>query len=231
MRKRPILFTGENVNRILADQKWQTRRVLRGFEKRGHFSTMGLEGGRFGAFFHDSIPDDPCPIFVPSPFGSRGDRLWVKETFAIGKGYDADPAQNLARAKISEIKASKEGFRPKIWYRADEGDKRPGRGQWRPSIFMPEWASRVELEIVRVWVERLNAISEADARAEGVLPFFTAYPGIGRDQRITSGELARDAEHRASYAVLWDSINDGDAGSSWKANPWVWCIEFSRREA
>lgn len=227
MRKRPILFTGENVNRILADQKWQTRRVLRGFETRGHFSTMGLEGGRFGAFFHDSIPDDPCPIFVPSPFGSRGDRLWVKETFAIGKGYDADPAQNLARAKISEIKASKEGFRPKIWYRADESDKRPGRGRWRPSIFMPEWASRVELEIVRVWVERLNAISEADARAEGCSGFDPEPRSEGGTVYYWKGRSAAP-DPRAHYRHLWESIN---GSGSWESNPWVWCIEFSRREA
>jgi hypothetical protein len=70
------------------------------------------------------------------------------------------------------------------------------------------------------------AITEEDAKAEGAIPFFERFPSIGRDQCITTGELAAEAEHRASFAVLWDEIN-GDR-AIWKSNPWVWRVEFRK---
>lgn len=74
---------------------------------------------------------------------------------------------------------------------------------------MPRWASRITLEVVGVRVERLQEISEADAKAEGV----TVYDG---------GVCYRDG-----YAALWDQIN---GPGSWAANPWVWVVEFQRLE-
>ncbi|MEB6412528.1 hypothetical protein [Enterobacter vonholyi] len=80
--------------------------------------------------------------------------------------------------------------------------------RWTPSIHMPRWASRILLEITVVRVEQLNDISEEDARSEGI-----------------SGSSARDLKE--AYAALWLSIYGSD---SWRANPWVWVIEFKRIE-
>ncbi|WP_395275112.1 hypothetical protein V1577_20235 [Enterobacter bugandensis] len=80
--------------------------------------------------------------------------------------------------------------------------------RWTPSIHMPRWASRILLEITDVRVEQLNDISEEDARSEGI-----------------SGSSARDVKE--AYAALWRSIYGSD---SWRANPWVWVIEFKRIE-
>jgi hypothetical protein len=93
---------------------------------------------------------------------------------------------------------------------------------------MPRWASRLVLEVTGVRVERLCDISEADAQAEGVAPFFEVYKGMGQEQTISTGERAADAPHRASFACLWDEIN-GDR-ALWKSNPWVWVVEFKRAE-
>ena len=101
-------------------------------------------------------------------------------------------------------------------------------GKWTPAIHMPRWASRLTLEVVSVRVERLNDISEEDAQAEGVAPFFEVYKGMGQEQTISTGERAADAPHRASFACLWDEIN-GDR-ALWKSNPWVWVVEFKRAE-
>jgi len=91
---------------------------------------------------------------------------------------------------------------------------------WRPSIFMPRWASRITLEIVKVRVERLQGISEADATAEGT-------PAVE-----TKGEVQSDGNirplvisARSLYSALWTRIT---GPGSWDANPWVWVIEFQR---
>lgn len=81
--------------------------------------------------------------------------------------------------------------------------------KWTPSLHMPRWASRILLEITGVRVERLRSMSQDDARAEGVI--------------AASGPM----EAGLAFRELWDSIYGEE---SWKANPWVWVIEFKRVE-
>ncbi len=95
---------------------------------------------------------------------------------------------------------------------------------------MPRWASRITLEVTGVRVERLQAISEADAVAEGVAR------ARGRDVPAAMGggvETWRDyldadswrTSAQSSYFSLWASIN---GHGSLAANPWVWVVEFRR---
>lgn len=129
-----------------------------------------------------------------------GRRLWVRETWS--------------RAKLLSSH--------ELFYRAD-GEHQAGRqlalsyhereDRWRPSIHMPRWASRITLEITGVRVERLQEISEADAKAEGI----TVWEG----DRLQRG----DSAGRQDFAALWESIN---GSGSWDLNPWVWCISFRR---
>lgn len=86
--------------------------------------------------------------------------------------------------------------------------------------------ARLRRRVTSVTVERLQDITEEQAKAEGVEPFFTRFPQIGRDQTLTTGERAADAEHRASFAVTWDALYGDREGLLWKANPWVWDIGF-----
>ena len=76
---------------------------------------------------------------------------------------------------------------------------------------MPRWASRIALEIIAIKVERLQDISEADARAEGVTP--------------TAFERLNDNWGGVLYRKLWESIH---GPGSWDANPWLWVIQFQR---
>ena len=97
----------------------------------------------------------------------------------------------------------------------------PGH-KWRPSIHMPRWASRITLEMTGVRVERLQAISEADAHAEDA--HFHDGRGIGHScWRHDDGAVHADA--RSAFARLWESLH---GARSWDANPWVWAIEFRR---
>lgn len=129
------------------------------------------------------LPPRPCPYGVP------GDRLWVRETWCAD-GLD-------------------DGSAPLYHFRAD-GDHDP-EATWRPSIFMPRTACRIVLDVTGVRIERVQDISEADAKAEG--------PELLPDPMQDTPRRWRD-----SYRTLWDSINGKRA--PWDSNPWVWVVEF-----
>lgn len=134
------------------------------------------------------------------PYGLIGDRLWVKETFRPQDGMTTYCQHQ------DEIEYRADGDRP----------KEPTDCHWKPSIFMPRWASRITLEITGVRVERLNEISEEDAIAEGVEPLSHGFKNyLGADLQC--------GDARMSYMSLWESIN---GAGSWAKNPWVWCISF-----
>lgn len=214
-KERPILFSGAMVRAIREDRKTQTRRVIKPQPDRKLKAGEGDPGFWFVESYHS--PAWKCP------YGKPGDRLWVRETFS----RDATSMYPC----------------PPVWYRASESiesdgihtcpkdkqlpwadclacwEERHGKFKWRPSIFMPRWASRITLEVTGVRVERLQEISEADAKAEGIEELSHGF----RDY------LQRDVQMDAvsSYESLWESIN---GAGSWDANPWVWVIEFKRLE-
>ncbi|EPM81266.1 hypothetical protein A249_31829, partial [Pseudomonas syringae pv. actinidiae ICMP 18804] len=104
----------------------------------------------------------------------------------------------------------------------DHGMKSPaesGYAGWTPSIHMPRWASRILLEITAVRVERLQDISEDQARAEGV-QLYTDHAELGKWWHV-DGIETYSADPRKSFELLWTSV-----GSDWNANPWVWVVEF-----
>jgi hypothetical protein len=163
-------------------------------------------------------PDDQRWTVTP-----HESRLWVKETHALSLRDPAD-AENALTTEAHwwdqpVYAADKQSGE---WERDGERIAPP----WRPSIFMSRWASRITLDVTGVRIERLQDITEEDAKAEGVRPFFERFECIGQDQCLATGERAADAPYRAAYAVLWDEIN-GDT-SNWKSNPWVWRIAFNR---
>lgn len=204
MKERGMIFNAEMVRAILDGRKTQTRRVMKPQPEQcprgGHwwpsnvFKTMlhvenEMQNGEGG---WGGLVGDACP------FGKPGDRIWVRETWAEA-GASA-PDLKLYRANYPEhVPSHYENVPP-----ADEI-------RWTPSIHMPRWASRITLEITGVRVERLNDISECDAKAEGA---------------PTECTLIGD-KHYPGFRSLWKSIYGDD---SWQANPWVWVIEFKRIE-
>lgn len=173
-----ILMSTESSKAILEGRKTQTRR------------TRGLSiindppqrdaGWQLVAVFQDggarfATPNGNGDITLKCPYGGYGDRLWVREGFYSEAGD--------------------------VWYKAD-GQTAPMLIKWRPSIFMPRWASRIILEITEIRVEKLNCMTESDAHAEGV------------DNLVT-------------FMLLWDKLNK-KRGYEWKKNCWVWVLEFHK---
>lgn len=195
MKERPILFSAPMVQALLEGRKTQTRRIVK----------PQPEWAKYGAMFWKH---KVAMIHVHAcPHGKPGDRLWVKETHAFIWPDEYEP-ENLKDCNI-EYRSDTDGKAlPGDWPEESRDD--PERPKWRPSIFMPRWASRILLEITAVRVERLQDISEDDAIAEGCF-------ALG-DCECTAVRQYRD---------LWESIN---GTTSWGANPWVWVVEFRRVE-
>jgi hypothetical protein len=97
-----------------------------------------------------------------------------------------------------------------------------GFRSWRSSTTMPRWASRLTLEVVSVRVERLQAITEADARAEGLES--SVDDGVTYWGPVGKGHF----DPRVAYRSLWESLH---GPGSWAANPWVWVVGFRRCDA
>lgn len=196
MGDRPILFSASMVRAILEGRKTQTRRACKPQPDAGCIGNIGPGI----PFIRGERRDIRCP------YGQAGDWLWVRETFGyLRQFYECD-----ADASGSVI------------YRADGEPKGCHGTAWRPSIHMPRWASRIHLEVIDIRVERLNDISEADARAEGAM--YHDGQGIGHSGwRHDYKDVHADA--RSSFARLWQEIN---GPGSWAANPWVWVVEFKR---
>lgn len=168
------------------------------------------------------------------PYGSPEERLWVRETWCLAHPACADDMSDAAGRPRGPEKYAGSDEHWFAYYRAtdpgvvhsEDRDKSP----WRPSIFMPRWASRITLEITEVRVQRLQEIGEDDARAEGVESYTPPHGHISPNQRVPGPgfDCCRlgDQPHRLPFADLWDSINGKRA--PWSSNPWVWCLTFRR---
>lgn len=230
MKERPILFSGPMVRAILEGRKTQTRRVVKcDLYDIERLATPGEWND--GRAHPKMIPYENwgekrgCGLFVsttgtifamPCPFGKPGDRLWVREAWETCAIYDSySPSQIDSGAAL-------------LWI-ADNSKRINGPENWgkiRPSIFMPQWASRITLEITGIRVERLQDITEEDAIAEGVGHGFQMNAGWPDYQHINKSgicELTQDTAW-ASFSTLWDSIKGKK--HPWASNPWVWVINF-----
>jgi hypothetical protein len=124
-------------------------------------------------------------------YGSAGDALRVRERW----GY---------RRQFEQPRARDGGA---IVYAADPHSIRLTGRAWRPSRYMPRLASRINLHITALRIERLRDITPADARAEGF------------DQACDFADPVQ------WFANIWDQIN-ANGGYSWLENPWVWVVSF-----
>jgi len=217
MKESPILFSAPMVRAILDGRKTQTRRILRTDAPHVYCISDGVTA-EWGPADEDGDPIDAPPFRCP--YGATGDRLWVRETWAV-----VDDHHDTVSLEAALDSARKGCPWAGIIYKAGHGggaydeDHRVG-GCWRPSIHMPRWASRLTLEVTDVRVERLQSITERDARAEGMERSVDGrWLEPGPDGPTLS--TARDA-----FAKLWDSINGEHA--AWASDPWVWAISFRR---
>ena len=193
MKERPILFTGEMVRAILNGRKTQARRPFK-------FRETNEPPPRPDLF-------NPKHVTQPPPLGTIGDRLWVRETWGLMSFHDPT---DWCGGSIKGVPESE--LREQFLVEHAANWKLPNESSyWRPSIHMPRWASRINLEITAVRVERVQEITDFDAFQEG------AKSEAGR---ITGPYCMSFSQ---GFRTIWQSIY-----GNWDTNPWVWVYEFRR---
>ncbi|MFW3880138.1 hypothetical protein ACKLLY_04220 [Klebsiella pneumoniae subsp. pneumoniae] len=230
--ERGMIFNGEMVRAILDGRKTQTRRPIKW--KQTRFTEIGeREDGSKWPWSEDA--EHACDFWHPCPFGAVGDRIWVRETWGVAShafsddGLMIDWVPDRPATAIHEMPFGNGYYSGYAIYAADGdftwGDDdgyEDGRSCWKPSIHMPRAASRILLEITDVRVERLNSIHDVDAMREGIQNLTTcSHSDFGIPGVVNAQHPVR------AFQLLWESIYGAD---SWRANPWVWVIEFKRVE-
>jgi hypothetical protein len=234
MTERPIIFYAASMRAIIAGTKMQFRSVMRPQPSIHHWNCLPdyehivkimscADGYHARSSHRHGDRYDWDGQWIHNRIGSPGDRLWCRETWTVVSsepGCGCDCKTPLCPHEHVE-------------YRADTGDKYPGHWpddcgddpqcwRWRSSSNMPRWASRVTLEVTGVRVQRVQDISEEDAKAEGM----TCRSDLAWDESVGRDDpyaVAVSRGHRAAYREAWDYLNPK---RPWKSNPWVWVISF-----
>lgn len=220
MTERPILFSKPMVQAILDGRKTQTRRVVKTVSspKYGELYPVNSEG----IGYYLALGDDNDKLISHYKSGKVGDVLWVREShYRFGKwvkngltksgkqAWKFKPESNFGNIRYMDnppASIESNSYRKMGWYQ-------------RPSIFLPYDCARIWLKITDIRVERLQDISEEDAKAEGVHAFDDeAY----KDYQFDVGHYSRA---RGSFFSLWISINGEESHYN---NPWVWVVEFEK---
>jgi hypothetical protein len=218
MKERPILYSTPMVRGMLNGSKTQTRRVVKPQPINEDGSIY--DGKVWGPEMYEPVAYDRHGEMVPGPevfgiytedwgvkcpYGKPGDQLWVRETWRKVEPSECGCSEACSHGSSAyDYRATGSG---------DEDTK------WKPSIHMPRRASRIQLEITGIRVERLQDISDDDALAEGVI----SYPVGNLTVFGVEGTKIEKLHPRAAYLALWDEINGRGSAD---ANPWVWVVEF-----
>ena len=185
-RTRHLIFNTVSIRAILDGSKTETRRVLK---------PQPVGAPKWWVSWTPTRPLLNCNKERAAAWHNLpGDRLWIREAWARRWGDVAEFSQSRAN----------------VIYRADGSERREVLAGWRSPIYMPRWASRIDIELTAVWVERLQDIHPHSISAEGV-------------SDCAMGQMEN------TFAAGWDAIN-AKRGYPWASNPWVLCRRFRRVE-
>ncbi len=221
-RNRGWIAHAHEVRAILDSRQSQFRRVFK--PQPGPFQYLDYDEGRGWHFWHDVVTYEPGSLVmgadqeygdeIKCPFGKPGDRLWLREKWAMDQVYDR-----------RHPRYGNDLFTR--WYAADDSRAGPTncndqRGKWRSSVTMPCWASRLTLEVADVRVEQIQDISEEDIKAMGITPIMVDSGGVQ-----PWGAAIDVADYCEPFIESWESVN-AKRGFGWDVNPFVWCVSFER---
>ena len=210
---RPILYSPAMVRARHDGRKTQTRRVMKpqpfdsGFYRgeieattshhRDLPTTVRFNAGAVGG---GAILEQVAEC----PFGKPGDLLWCREAWFAEPRFDHLPPREIPKGSP-------------IWYAAD-GRRLAEAGKPRSARFMCRWMSRSTDRLTDIRPERLQDISEEDAKAEGAACLVMDDEGKFYERD--------DGTYRTGFCGLWNSLHEKD-GHGWDVNDWLWVLTYS----
>ena len=223
---KPILFNTEMVRAILDGRKTTTRRVIKNGKRtpteigREKFYTYvdELNGKPFyGAGFYndsdifcvDGLYHTDAEYFKMQY--QVGDILYVRETALIQSMKNFDKKVKMyfkADDTLVEFDVSEEEYNRLLKYEYP-------KNRWLSPYWLTKETVRIFLRVTGVTAERLQDITEEQAKKEGFKSNGISIVGA-----------------RCEFVELWNStIKKQDLDKyGWNANPYVWVIEFERCE-
>lgn len=238
MADRPLIFSAPMVKALLAGRKCQTRRILKpqpiGFPWFWEGDEVDPVPGWFDGY---EVGRTPCgaperEVNVPlkgMPY-AVGDRLWCREAWRLDSMNDDTSPADFVRGLAEQGMSGPNGL---VRFEADERDAWGDEytlpvGRLRPSIHLPRQLSRLALVVTEVRIQRVQEISEADARAEGIFE----RGSVGDSMAHSTWTWQRtgwryDTPHDA-YKALWTEIHGPGA---WQRNDWVAALTFTVHRA
>ena len=232
-------------------REWEVRAIRRGMKTQLRLPVSGVPetGPNSGAPIREIVPsllanshgdlwdvryDDDNPRAVRCPFGATGNRLWAREPFArngfdVGERvyYRADGASQF----MGEMRESNGNVTRYFTDRWEKNGERRSGSDWNPATRMPRWASRLTLEVESVRVQRLHALTDADAASECAEQYIDSLDGRAwdiaverwcRNTKIVTPDAFK-ASQKGAFVLTWDRrFRD----TPWKCNPWVWALTF-----
>ena len=200
-----ILFTPDLIKAIPEGRKTQTRRIMK---LNGEVPRIGVDDATFKRNLE---------ITKAKPRYQVGETVYIKERALYWDG-GAGGCSDVVYQDDSDIPQLLEDNNllliPRELINISEGQSVVGKWKWRSPRFMPEWAARYFIKITSATPQRLQEITEEDARAEGV-EYTDFYP-------------CDSDSYKLAFAYLWDSINKA---YPWDSNHWVWRHEFKAGDA
>lgn len=202
--ERPIPFVAPMVLAVLDGSKTMTRRPVRGQPADVRVVPEKTSGGRWQWMSREIGGWARIGEPFSCPYGAPGDRLWVRESYALPHAFDGHPPSAVPKdARVHHLASEPLGGLIR-----------------RPGMFMCRWMSRITLEVIEVSVDRLYTISEADCKAEGVRPL----PSLGK---WTAEGCGMRPTAKLAFQALWEHVNGDD---SWRPDSWVWIVRFRKLE-
>lgn len=232
MTDRPIIFSARMVRALLAGRKTQTRRIIKprawnsardkvniAIASDAHYG-QGADGRWYYAFDHPR----GGPLTAYTSRHDVGDRLYVRENWRVSpeacEGWHPDEMRGWidyqAGGSLEVVAPSFDAVEKATFLKSEEHDWDFIPSRYRPCIHMPRWSSRLTLTVEGVRVQRVQAISEADAIAEGVDPCRTGRRGFSTEPGY---------ENRVGFALLWNGLHV-ETSTRWEDNPWVVALTF-----
>lgn len=211
-KAKPILFSGSMVRAILEGRKSQTRRIMKPQIDRRWNIDKHDDALRVCKNEHE--PSQVCDWVIIKPAFEVGDLLWVRELL---RRPDGDPWVYAADNQPVTV-AKKDETAMLVWAHHKEQD-------YCPSMFMPRWASRITLEVTGVKAERLQDISEEDAKAEGASLALVEDAGLTEILAEADAAYIPEVSYVVGFTQLWHTIHKADGPNGWTANPWLWAYE------